>query len=136
MRGQKRGYIQLALKQGKIKDTNLTEKVGSDKGKLVPTDVGMVVNDFLVNHFENILDYNFTAKVEQDFDEIAEGNEEWTKMMKIFYKDFLPQVKYVSENADREVGERILGKDPKTGKPVSVRLGKYGPMVQIGSVEG
>ncbi len=133
--GTERNYVQLTLKKGTIKDKKLTEKVGSDKGKLVPTDVGMVVNDFLVNHFENILDYNFTAKVEQDFDEIAGGNEEWTKMMKNFYKDFHPQVKYVAENADREVGERILGKDPKTGKPVSVRLGKYGPMVQIGSVE-
>ena len=95
----------------------------------------MVVNDFLVTHFSNILDYNFTAKVEQDFDEIAEGNEEWTKMMKDFYNDFHPQVKDVAENAEREVGERILGKDPVSGKPVSVRLGKFGPMVQMGSVE-
>lgn len=95
----------------------------------------MVVNDFLVTHFANILDYNFTAKVEQDFDEIAEGNEEWTKIMKDFYKDFHPQVEHVAENAEREVGERILGKDPVTGKPVSVRLGKFGPMVQMGSVE-
>ena len=95
----------------------------------------MVVNDFLVNHFSGILDYNFTAKVEQDFDEIAEGNEEWTKMMRDFYNDFHPHVKDVAENADREVGERILGKDPATGKPVSVRLGKFGPMVQMGSVE-
>lgn len=133
--GSEREYIQLTLKKGTIKNQKLTEKVGSDKGKLVPTDVGMVVNDFLVMHFKNILDYNFTAKVEQDFDAIAEGTEEWTKMMRDFYKDFHPQVLYVAENADREVGERILGKDPKTGKPVSVRLGKYGPMVQIGSVE-
>lgn len=133
--GQERKYDQLTLKQGEIKSKVLTEKVGSDKGKLVPTDVGMVVNDFLVNHFKNILDYNFTAKVEQDFDEIAEGNEEWTQMMKDFYKDFHPHVKDVAENAEREVGERVLGKDPKTGKPVSVRLGKYGAMVQIGSVE-
>ena len=101
----------------------------------MPTDVGMVVNDFLVNHFENILDYNFTAKVEQDFDDIAEGKQEWTTMMKDFYKDFHPHVKDVEKNADREVGERILGTDPKTGKPVSVRLGKFGPMVQIGSVD-
>lgn len=95
----------------------------------------MVVNDFLVNHFSNILDYNFTARVEQSFDDIAEGNEEWTHMMKEFYEDFHPQVEDVAKNADREVGERILGKDPETGKPVSVRLGKFGPMVQIGSVE-
>ncbi len=125
----------LRLKNEKIKEKKLTENVGSDKGKLVPTDVGMVVNDFLVNHFSGILDYNFTAKVEQDFDDIAEGNEEWTKMMKDFYSDFHPHVKDVAENAEREVGERILGTDPTTGKPVSVRLGKFGPMVQMGSVE-
>ncbi|WP_029038870.1 type I DNA topoisomerase [Salinimicrobium xinjiangense] len=133
--GTERDYVQLTLKGEKINEKKLTETVGSDKGKLVPTDVGMVVNDFLVNHFSGILDYNFTAKVEQDFDEIAEGNEEWTKMMRNFYNDFHPHVKDVAENADREVGERILGKDPATGKPVSVRLGKFGPMVQMGSVE-
>ncbi|NJW53607.1 type I DNA topoisomerase [Salinimicrobium oceani] len=133
--GIEREYFQLTLKGEKINEKKLTETVGSDKGKLVPTDVGMVVNDFLVNHFSSILDYNFTAKVEQDFDDIAEGNEEWTKMMKDFYSDFHPHVKDVAENADREVGERILGKDPATGKPVSVRLGKFGPMVQMGSVE-
>lgn len=133
--GKERSYDVLSLENNEIKDRTLTEMVGSDKGKLVPTDVGMVVNDFLVQHFENILDYNFTAKVEADFDEIAEGKQEWTKMMKDFYKDFHPHVKDVEKNADREVGERILGKDPETGKPVSVRLGKFGPMVQIGSVE-
>jgi len=133
--GKERSYDVLTLKEGKVSEKELIETVGSDKGKLVPTDVGMVVTDFLVNHFENILDYNFTAKVEQDFDEIAEGRQEWTTMMKTFYKDFHPQVKDVEENAEREVGERILGKDPETGKPVSVRLGKFGPMVQIGSVE-
>ncbi len=133
--GTERKYVQLTLSDQKIKEKELTETVGSDKGKLVPTDVGMVVNDFLVNHFSTILDYNFTAKVEQDFDDIAEGNEEWTKMMKDFYSDFHPHVKDVAENADREVGERILGTDPDTGKPVSVRLGKFGPMVQMGSVE-
>ncbi len=113
----------------------LSEKVGSDKGKLVPTDIGMIVTDFLVNHFKHILDYNFTAKVEEDFDDIAEGKEDWTKMMKNFYKEFHPQVEDVQENAERESGERILGKDPKTGKQVSVRLGKFGPMVQIGTVD-
>ncbi|WP_372916856.1 type I DNA topoisomerase [Salegentibacter sp.] len=133
--GTERDYTQFVLSKEKISEKNLTETVGSDKGKLVPTAVGMVVNDFLVNHFANILDYNFTAKVEQNFDDIAEGNEEWTKMMKDFYKTFHPQVEDVAKNADREVGERILGKDPETGKPVSVRLGKFGPMVQIGSVE-
>ncbi|TVZ52148.1 type I DNA topoisomerase [Dokdonia sp. Hel_I_53] len=133
--GKEREYDVLTLEKGEIKDRKLTETVGSDKGKLVPTDVGMVVNDFLVQHFENILDYNFTAKVEADFDDIAEGKQEWTKMMKDFYKDFHPHVKDVEKNADREVGERILGTDPASGKPVSVRLGKFGPMVQIGSVE-
>lgn len=133
--GEERKYVQLSLSNNKINEKTLSETVGSDKGKLVPTDVGMVVNDFLVTHFSNILDYHFTAKVEEDFDEIAEGNEEWTKMMKEFYADFHPQVQDVAENAEREVGERILGKDPVTGKPVSVRLGKFGPMVQMGSVE-
>lgn len=133
--GVERDYVQLTLKAEKISEKKLTETVGSDKGKLVPTDVGMVVNDFLVNHFSSILDYNFTAKVEQDFDDIAEGNEEWTKMMKDFYSDFHPHVLDVAQNAEREVGERILGEDPVTGKPVSVRLGKFGPMVQMGSVE-
>jgi len=132
--GKSRDYDVLNLKGGTISEKKMTETVGSDKGKLVPTDVGMVVNDFLVNHFENILDYNFTAKVEQNFDEIAEGKKEWTEMMRSFYKDFHPQVKDVEENADREVGERVLGTDPDSGKPVSVRLGKFGPMVQIGTV--
>ena len=133
--GMERSYAQLILKNDKFSEKALTETVGSDKGKLVPTAVGQVVNDFLVMHFANILDYNFTAKVEQSFDDIAEGNEEWTKMMKDFYSDFHPQVLDVAKNAEREVGERILGEDPETGKPVSVRLGKFGPMVQIGSVE-
>ncbi|OIQ27968.1 MAG: DNA topoisomerase I [Bacteroidetes bacterium MedPE-SWsnd-G2] len=133
--GVERNYSQLKLQAGAITDTELTEKVGSDKGKLVPTDIGMIVTDFLVNHFETILDYNFTAKVEEDFDNIAAGKEDWTKMMKDFYKDFHPHVEDVQANAERESGERILGKDPKTGKQVSVRLGRFGPMVQIGTVD-
>jgi DNA topoisomerase-1 len=133
--GVERDYTQLILQNGSIKDNALTEKVNSDKGKLVPTDIGMIVTDFLVNHFGGILDYNFTAKVEADFDEIAEGKEDWKKMMKAFYKDFHPRVEDVAANADRESGERVLGKDPKTGKQVSVRLGKFGPMVQIGTVD-
>ncbi len=133
--GEERDYTQLTLEDGKVKDKTLTEKVGSDKGKLVPTDIGMIVTDFLVNHFGGILDYNFTAKVEADFDDIAEGKEDWKKMMKSFYKDFHPKVEDVKENADRESGERILGEDPKTGKRVSVRLGKFGPMVQVGTVD-
>ncbi|KJD37169.1 DNA topoisomerase I [Tamlana sedimentorum] len=133
--GVEREYSQLTLQEGNVKDVTLTEKVGSDKGKLVPTDIGMIVTDFLVNHFDAILDYNFTAKVEEDFDDIAEGKEDWQKMMKSFYKDFHPVVEDVKENADRESGERILGTDPTTGKQVSVRLGKFGPMVQIGTVD-
>ena len=133
--GTERDYTQLTLKSGTVKDKLLTEKVGSDKGKLVPTDIGMIVTDFLVTHFEHILDYNFTAKVEEDFDDIAEGKVDWTKMMKDFYKEFHPQVEDVQENAERESGERVLGTDPKTGRQVSVRLGKFGPMVQIGTVE-
>ncbi|AVR44431.1 type I DNA topoisomerase [Christiangramia fulva] len=133
--GSERNYVQFKLKNNKLSEKTLTETVGSDKGKLVPTATGMVVNDFLVNHFSNILDYNFTARVEESFDNIAEGNQEWKVMMKDFYKDFHPHVQDVARNADREVGERILGEDPETGKPVSVRLGKFGPMVQIGSVE-
>ncbi|GLB51573.1 DNA topoisomerase 1 [Neptunitalea chrysea] len=133
--GVVRKYHKLTLQGVAIKEEELTETVGSDKGKLVPTDIGMIVNDFLVNHFENILDYNFTAKVEEDFDSIAEGEEDWQAMMKSFYKDFHPHVKEVEENAGRETGERILGEDPESGKPVSVRLGRFGPMVQIGSAD-
>src|SRR5699024_3993405 len=117
--GTERKYTQFTLKKEELTEKILTENVGSDKGKLVPTDVGMVVNDFLVNHFSSILDYNFTAKVEQDFDEIAEGALQWTTMLKDFYKDFHPKVVDVAENAEREVGERVLGTDPKSGKPVS-----------------
>ncbi len=133
--GQERAYTIFTLKNNKLTEKSKTEKVGSDKGKLIPTDAGMVVNDFLVKHFSHILDYNFTAEVEEDFDRIAEGTEEWTKMMRAFYDKFHPTVEDVAENAEREVGERILGTDPKTGKPVSARLGKFGPMVQLGSVE-
>ncbi|MGB5667661.1 MAG: type I DNA topoisomerase [Maribacter sp.] len=133
--GTERKYTQFILESGTVKEKVLTEIVGSDKGKLVPTDIGMIVTDFLVSHFSNILDYNFTAKVEEDFDEIAEGHEDWQKVMKDFYKDFHPMVLDVEENADRASGERVLGKDPKTGKQVSVRLGRFGPMVQIGTVD-
>lgn len=133
--GEKKSYTTFTLKNNKLTEKTKTEIVGADKGKLLPTDVGMVVNDFLVKHFSHILDYNFTAKVEEDFDKIAAGEEEWTRMMDSFYKKFHPAVVDVQENAERETGERVLGTDPKTGRPVSVRLGKYGPMVQIGTVE-
>jgi len=133
--GEERKYSQLILKSDKIEEKSLTELIGSDKGKLVPTDIGMIVNDFLVNHFAHILDYNFTAKVEKDFDEIAEGQEDWQKVMKEFYEDFHPNVLDVEENAERASGERVLGTDPKSGRQVAVRLGRFGPMVQIGTVE-
>lgn len=132
LEGNERNYTQLTLQSGKLGEKLLKENTGSDKGKLVPTDIGTIVTDFLVKNFERILDYNFTAKVEQDFDEIAEGNVNWAKMMQEFYDQFHPNVKDVEANAERESGERILGKDPKSGKPVSVRLGKFGPMAQIG----
>lgn len=133
--GQERNYNQLVLEGGKVVSKDLTENTGSDKGKLVPTDIGMIVNDFLVANFKTILDYNFTAKVEQDFDEIASGNEDWVKMMSDFYNHFHPTVIDVEKNAERETGERILGKHPDSGRQVSVRLGKFGPMVQIGEQE-
>jgi len=133
--GVERKYVQLLLEGGTVKEKGLVETVGSDKGKMVPTDIGMIVNDFLVSHFTNILDYNFTAKVEEDFDEIASGDEDWKKVMKAFYEDFHPTVKDVEENADRASGERILGTDPKSGRQVAARLGRFGPMVQIGTVE-
>ncbi|MBC3845043.1 type I DNA topoisomerase [Winogradskyella echinorum] len=133
--GDERAYKQIVFENGSIKENSLSEKTGSNKGKLVPTDIGMIVTDFLVNHFESILDYNFTAKVEDKFDDIAEGKEDWREMMKDFYKGFHPQVEDVQENAERESGERILGTDPKSGRQVSVRLGKFGPMVQVGTME-
>jgi DNA topoisomerase I len=133
--GQERNYTQFTLKSGKVSEKVLKENTGSDKGKLVPTDIGTIVTDFLVKNFGNILDYNFTAKVEQDFDEIAEGNVNWTAMMQEFYNKFHPTVQDVEANADRESGERILGKHPESGKQVSVRLGKFGPMAQIGEAD-
>ena len=133
--GTERSYAELVLELGELSEKELTEVVGSDKGKLVPTDIGMIVNDFLVNHFTNILDYNFTAKLEEDFDEIASGDEDWQKVMREFYKNFHPTVLDVEENAERASGERVLGTDPKTGRQVAARLGRFGPMVQIGTVE-
>ncbi|MDQ1164383.1 type I DNA topoisomerase [Flavobacterium sp. SORGH_AS_0622] len=134
LEGQERNYTQLTLQNSKVGEKLLKENTGSDKGKLVPTDIGTIVTDFLVKNFGNILDYNFTAKVEQDFDEIAEGNIDWAKMMQEFYNQFHPNVKEVEANAERESGERILGKDAD-GRQVSVRLGKFGPMAQIGEAD-
>ena len=131
--GVERKYLQLTLENQILKDNTLLETIGSDKGKLVPTDIGMIVNDFLVEHFSSVLDFNFTAKVEQDFDDIADGKEDWKHMLKEFYGKFHPTVEDVKENAERESGERILGKDPESGRTVLVRLGKFGPMAQIGA---
>ncbi len=133
--GTERKYTQLTLQKGQIKQAVLSERVGSEKGKLVPTDVGRLVNDFLVTNFPNVVDYHFTAKVEEDFDAIALGEDDWKSMMKTFYKDFHPVVEDVRNNAEREIGERILGVDPKTGRQLSVRLGKFGAMAQIGTVD-
>ena len=132
--GIERKYLQYTLKNHEISSKVMTEKVGSDKGKLVPTDIGNIVNDFLVENFKNILDFGFTAKVESEFDEIAVGKEDWTSMIKEFYQDFHPNVEDVAENAQRAKGERLLGVDPISGKNVYVRLGRYGAMVQIGEV--
>ena len=129
---QEREVVKITLNKTSIKKEILTEKFGGDKNKFVPTDIGEVVNEFLINNFDEILDYGFTAKVEADFDKIAEGNEEWKAMMANFYTKFHPKIEEVEENADRATGERLLGKDPKSGKNVYARIGRFGPMIQIG----
>lgn len=133
--GEERKYMELTLVDDQVSKQLLTEMVGADKGKLIPTDIGTIVNDFLVENFESILDFNFTAQVEQSFDDIASGTEDWTAMLKNFYTSFHETVESVNENAQRESGERILGVDPKSGRAVKVRLGKFGPMAQIGEQE-
>lgn len=131
--GEPRDYIQMALKGGGVTEARLTENSGSERGKLIPTDVGMVVNDFLTEYFPDILDYNFTARVEEKFDEIAEGKLGWDNEIRDFYGNFHPSIEKVSSmRMEHKVGERVLGTDPKTGKPVSVKIGRYGPLVQIG----
>ena len=133
--GVERNYEQMILSAGTVKSQMLTEKTGSDKNKLIPTDIGNIVNDFLVANFSNILDFGFTAKVESSFDDISEGNEDWIEMIKGFYTKFHETVEDVKENAERESGERVLGKHPESGKTVLVRLGKFGPIAQIGAPE-
>lgn len=135
LEGTKREYLQLTLKSNEVKDKKLSETTGADKNKLIPTDIGSVVNDFLVEHFNKVLDFNFTARVEEQFDEIAAGNEKWAEMIDSFYSDFHPHLKEVEENSERASGERHLGDDPESGKPVFVRIGRYGPMAQIGEAE-
>lgn len=132
--GKERNYVQFLLEDNTIQEKNLTETYGTEKGKLFPTNMGMVVNDFLVKHFTNVIDYSFTAKVEEQFDEIAQGNLQWQSMLNEFYKPFHHTVVDTEENADRAEAhaEKELGLDPATGKKVLVRLGRFGPIAQIG----
>jgi len=133
--GTERKYNVMTLDNGGIQETTKTENTGAEKNKLFPTDTGVVVTDFLSEHFKNIMDYSFTAGVEKQFDDIADGQLQWNKMIETFYNPFHSNVENTLENADRAKGERILGEDPKTGKPVIARIGRYGAMVQIGTVE-
>ena len=133
--GTERIYKVIELKNGTITESSQNEKTGSNKGKLIPTDIGMIVNDFLVDNFNEILDYGFTAEVEKNFDKIAEGNQNWTEIIKDFYKNFHQNVSEVKDNAERQSGEKILGNDPSSGRIVKVRLGKYGPIAQIGNID-
>lgn len=130
--GVERSYKQIELSAGKVVTTDQKEKSGSDKGKMIPTDIGRVVTEFLIQNFDNIMDYNFTASVEKEFDDIAQGLVKWTKMIKDFYGPFHKTVEHTIENSERATGERLLGVDPKTGKNVYARIGRFGPMIQIG----
>ena len=135
-KGEDRAFTIFTLKGKQISQKSRKENVGSEKGKLIPTDIGIVVNDFLMDNFNDIMDYNFTAKVEQDFDKIAEGNETWTDMMQTFYDDFVPEVeKTMNSRNEHKAGERQLGTDPKSGRPVFVKIGRFGPVVQIGTAD-
>ena len=135
-KGEERPYSVFTLKGIKVTKSTRKEMVGSEKGKLLPTDIGIVVNDFLQKNFPGIMDYNFTARVEQEFDKIAEGGEEWKKMMKDFYGNFEPTVeKAMKKREDHKAGERELGIDPKSNKPVFVKIGRFGPVVQIGTAD-
>ena len=134
--GEKREYKVITLKNGALKSSKKSETTGADKGKLIPTDIGVIVNDFLQEYFPSIMDYNFTATVEETFDKIAEGEEKWNEGIGSFYKTFHPDVEKVSNlRLERKVGERFLGNDPKTGKPLSVKIGRFGPVVQLGSAD-
>ena len=135
-KGEERQYAVMSLKGKQITQKHRVETTAGDKGKLMPTDVGTVVNDFLMENFPTIMDYNFTAKVEQDFDKIAEGKEQWNKMMHVFYKDFEPVVeKTLNARSEHKAGERQLGTDPKSGRPVFVKIGRFGPVIQIGTAD-
>jgi len=130
--GKERNFTSLTLQQGSIERTVKTEKYASEKSKLFPSDIGMIVTDFLLKHFEHIMDFNFTAKVEKEFDEIAQGALKWNKMIEEFYVPFHQEVLSTTENAERQSGERTLGVDPVTGKTVYAKVGRYGPFVQLG----
>jgi DNA topoisomerase-1 len=130
--GKQRKFQVLSLKDSQISAAIKTENTGAEKNKLFPTDIGAVVNDFLVEHFNGIVDFNFTAKVEKEFDEIAQGLKNWTEMLRTFYNPFHLEVETTLQNANRASGERELGNDPESGKKISVRIGRYGPFVQIG----
>ena len=135
-KGAERKFTVDTLKEENITTIDKTEMAGADKGKLIPTDIGTVVNDFLMKNFPNIMDYNFTANVEQEFDKIAEGKAQWNKEMKTFYQKFEPEVEEVmNARSEHKAGERLLGNDPTSGKPVFVKIGRYGPVVQIGTAE-
>ena len=134
--GEERTYNVLNLQGNEITDNNHTEITGAEKSKLMPTDTGIVVNDFLIEYFPDILDYNFTASVEKQFDEIAEGDKQWTAILKTFYKKFHPSVENtLAAKTAHKAGERILGTDPVSGKQVSVKIGRFGPVAQIGTAE-
>jgi len=134
--GTLRPYLVITLKEGRIAEETRTEKTGFEKSKLFPTDIGTLVNNFLLQHFENIMDYNFTAMVEEEFDEIAEGKLVWNKMIREFYDPFHDQITGTLEGTRKVSGEKVIGTDPKTGERVLVKIGRYGPMVQIGEGEG
>jgi DNA topoisomerase-1 len=131
-KGRERDMVQLVLKGNSLSEKSVKEKYGFEKGKLFPTDIGMIVNDFLEQNFQNIMNFNFTASVEEEFDEIAEGNKDWPSMIERFYTPFHTKVDTATETAERSKGEKILGEDPKSGKPISVKIGRFGPIAQIG----
>tara|TARA_B100000683_G_C12503190_1_gene558210 strand:- start:3425 stop:4945 length:1521 start_codon:yes stop_codon:yes gene_type:complete len=133
--GKKREYRVLTLKGGELSAKTTSENTGAEKNKLAPTDIGIVVNDFLIKHFGDILEYNFTADVEKKFDVIAKGQDNWQNMIRDFYKPFKTQVNTTLETAERASGERILGEDPESGKQVLVRIGRFGPMAQLGKAD-
>ena len=133
--GAQRDFTTLTLKDGNIDDVTAKENYGFEKKKMFPTDIGTVVTDFLVENFSKVLDYSFTAQVEEQFDAIAEGQQEWSKMIADFYNPFHKQIEDTLENAERASGERLLGNDPESGRPLIVRIGKFGPMAQIGKTD-